>query len=200
MVNYAEYGLILCPHIDTFEYKTPEYKALLKKSINKIIDFLLSKNIKPVMLCTDMVAAALNMERVTWLQTITYDDCEWALANCDYIKKAGESDITFPDFYDAVYDLYPEDDEATGEFFDRMQKRVKILEKAVIKQQRVIFNIQTPSKASYNIKPMEESDRILVNVHNGHFHPTSFLGINEINPIDLLDLPTGNRPVYEWEV
>lgn len=203
MTGYAEYGLILCPHIDCFEFKTPEYKALLKKSVNKIIDFMLSKDIKPTMLCTDQVAAALNMERVIWESTITPDDCEWALTHCDYVKKAGDTDNHYPDFYEAVYELYPEEgeeDTSDTAYFDRLQKRVKLLERAVLKRHKVIFNIQTPSKASYNIKPKPDTGIILVNVHNGNFIPTAFMGDCEINPIELLDLPTGNRPVYEWEV
>ena len=199
MTNFAEYGLILCPHIDTYETRTPEYKRLFKRSVDNIITFLGTKNIKPLMLLTDQVANVLSPSGVNWSQTITEEDLKFAVKNCDNISSSKANVIKYPEFYEAVEVMEPPLESGTDDaLFDSMCKRVALLEKAIIQRQTVIFSIQSPNKANYNVKPKEASGVILCVVHNGNFKPTTYIGDMEVNPISMLDYECGNLPVYEW--
>lgn len=200
MTNFAEYGLILCPAIDSYENRTSDYKQLLKKSVNNIITFLSTKNIKPLMFITDQVANILSPDGVYWAQTITDEDLRFAVANCDNIQAVYPNAINYPDFYEAIDVLYPpmEDESDKTAMFEYMCKRVSKLEKALIKRQKVIFNIQTQNNASYNVKPVDGESVILCNVHNGSFIPTTYMGSMQENPIVILDYPLANRPIFEW--
>lgn len=199
MTNFAEYGLILCPAIESYENRTPEHKKLLRKSVENIITFLGTKNIKPLMLLTDQVASIVSPDGVYWAQTITESDWEFASVNCDNMSKIPDNLIKYPDFYEAVEVLYPPISSTdVDELFADMCKRVSKLEKAIILRQTVIFNIQTVNNASYNIKPEADSGVILCNIHNGSFLPTTYISDIEENPINILDYDMANHPVYEW--
>ena len=201
MKGFAEYGLIVCPHIDSYEYRTIEHKRLLKRSVDNIISLLRLKEIKPLMLLTDQVANIISPTGVYWSQTITPADLEFAMHNCDNISPKSTNVVTYPDFYEAVEIMAPpiEDGNATTEEkFSNMCKRVELLEKAIIQRQTVIFNIQTPNNASFNIKPQKDKPVILCNVHNGSFQPTTYIGEMEENPMSILDYEYGNLPVFEW--
>lgn len=199
MFRYAEQALILCPSYECYENKADAYYINFRRSLDNILKFLKFKDIEPCMLTTDEIANVYNSNLVTWLQVMSPSDRLFAKKNCENMKTEYQDAIEYPELYKEALTKYPFDPKASKDFiFEDLLKRVARTERAVIKQFKVIINIQTPNNASYNIKPKANSGIILINVHNGNFLVKSYMGDMELNPLDLLDYNMANRPVYEW--
>ena len=203
MIGYSTYGLIICPTIETYINKEPEYKRLLKKSVENAIKFLHMKKIRPAFLKMDYVALDLNISGINWFQTTTEADTIFVDDYCKPIHTQTADDVKFLDIYKMVEESkaasYETDTSSDpDEYLIGINKRIEKITHEILERQLVIFNIFTPNRAAYNIKPKAGSPRILINVHNGTFVPTTYLGDMQMNPISLLEYDMGNRPLYEW--
>lgn len=199
MFRYSDDAIILCPSYECYENKEESYYRNMSAALRNIILFLKSKDITPCMLTSDEVACRENPSGVTWLQTMTPGDVIFTRKNCVSVGIEHSNVRQYPELYKKALEKYPiKASKNVDILFDGVLKRTSKTEKEIIKDAKVIFNIQTANNASYNIKPKEGSGVILINVKNGSFLPTCYLGDMEINPIDLLDYPMGNRPIYDW--
>ena len=201
MYRYAEEALILCPAYECYTNKADTYYINMRRSLANIVAFLKSKDITPCMLASDEVANIEDPEGVKWYQTFTTGDKLFVKKYCGSIKADRDDFLTVPDLYAKALKQFPMAKHTNPELaFDDVLKRTAKIERELIKRFKVIFTIQTKNNASYNIKPKEGSEVILVQINNGNFLPETYLGNMMINPIDLLDYSLGNRPTYEWRV
>ena len=199
MFRYADNALILCPSFENYDNKSDSYYTMLKRSVTNIVTFLKSKDITPCMLTSDEIACVLNPDNVTWWQTMSPGDELFAKKYCEGVSVTHSKVVKFPELYTAAMKKYPMASTSNVDLlFDGVLKRTGKVERELIKTTKVIFNIQTPNSAAYNIKPKAGSEVILVNIHNGNFIPNCYLSDMNLNPIELLDYPLANRPVYEW--
>lgn len=199
MFRYADNALILCPSYENYENKSESYYKMIKLVVNNIVAFLKTKDITPCMLTSDEIACALNPSGVTWWQTMSPGDEVFAKKYCAGVAVPHTNVVKFPELYTASLKKYPMVATSNVDLlFDGVLKRTGKVERELIKSTKVIFNIQTPNSASYNVKPKAGSEVILVNVHNGNFIPTCYLSDMSLNPIELLDYPLANKPLYEW--
>lgn len=199
MFRYSDDALILCPSYECYENKEESYYRNMKIVLQNIVSFLRTKDITPCMLTSDEVACRENPQGVTWLQTMTPGDVLFTKKHCVSVGIAHEAVRQYPELYQKALEKYPmQPSKNVDILFDGVLKRTGRTERELIKNAKVIFNIQTANNAAYNIKPKAGSGVILVNVRNGSFIPTVYLGDMEINPIDILDYSLANRPLYDW--
>lgn len=199
MYRYCDDALILCPSYECYENKEESYYRHMKAALANIVSFLKTKDINPCMFTSDEVACRENPKGVTWLQTMTPGDEMFVKKNCAYVSMSHENVRTFPELYQKALTKFPPKPTDMAELmFTDVLKRTNKTERELIKTFKVIFNIQTANNAAYNIKPKDGSSVILVNIKNGSFAPTSYLGGMEINPITLLDYDMGNKPIFDW--
>ena len=188
MKHYTDKALILCPSYECYENKADSYYLNFKRTINNVLELLRRNGMDAYMLTTDEIANVVNSPLVMWCQTMTPADRIFAKRNCENMKTEYENMIEYPELYKEALTKYPFDPKASKDFiFQDLLKRVSRIEREVIKEFKVVVNIQTPNNTSYNIKPKENSRKILINIHNGNFTVKSYMSDMEINPIELTE-------------
>lgn len=199
MYRYTDNAIILCPSYECYENKEESYYRHMAKCLQNIIKLLQLKDITPCMLTSDEIACRENPVGVTWWQTMTPGDVIFTKKHCVGMSTPHSNVVQFADNYKRALEKYPmKQSKNTDIMFGDVLKRTQRIERELIKTAKVVFNIQTVNNAAYNVKPKAGSGIILVNIRNGSFVPTAYLGDMEINPIELLDFKEANQPVYEW--
>lgn len=194
MQGFTPNALLLLPQSDKFNQASSFYKKDFKLAMENLVSYLAKRNITPQCFITDELAFALFKDdtRFQWLSPEDRAGTFY-LQNRDIGK--GVNAIPVNSDIKAIIDKRVPVERGTS-FVERgvkVQKRVSIAEREIIKQAHCVFVIGNQYKGYH-----KDNDGRAVFYINSQFIPTLKLSGNDSPIASFLAIDWGNLALTEW--
>lgn len=202
MKGFADNCLVLFPKPESYEYRSDMYHLNLKRSLENLLKYLESCDIKPQCFTTDEVALLVNPRDVEWLQTLSDPDNFFMMTHNVAMEALKFKQVTkLTDLYSKINKSVQLERGLTEEQrFEVIVKREARITKELITEAKIVIIFEQPNNSSYKVVSKDGDGRICIYINNKTFIPKCFISGIQADPNDLLGFSGANRPVYQWEV
>ena len=199
--GFTRTALVVYPSFEDYTGRSSAYEKHLDDAAKKIKDYLNMCNIRYQCFATDDVAQACEVVPDDWLLTLGSGDMFFAKTYCKGMDKDFSKAIKFPEIYKACNERYPvvKGLSIDGRFESMLQRDAKA-RRDIVKEYKIVVLFNQPKSPAIKLIPKKDSGKLYIFIDNTNFLAKCFMSDMEINPIDILGVPNGNAPVYEWEV
>lgn len=199
--GFTRSALIMYPTYDDFSDRSFDHKWHMDLAADKIHSYLRECNIESACFATDDVARELRDVPDKWVITLSGGDQHFVEVNCDGMNMDFSKCLKYPEIYKVTAEKYPLEKGSTPEGrFDVILNRDSKAKREIVKEFNLVLQIGTGKGAAMKLTPKAGSGKLYILIDNTSFLAKCYMSDMEINPIDILGIPNGNAPVYEWEV
>lgn len=199
ITGFTNHALLVFPDEEVYDGRSHSYIGKMLKAVEKIREYLNMCDITLDCFATDSVAVDKRVQCDRWIGTLGQGDMFFAKRNCEGIYTNQTRILNIDDAILKAAEQYPID---RGMSFDtRFEATLKRDAKAkrLIADKYKLLVLFTVSKGM-PIKYKHKLGTMCIEIGVSNFIPTVYMADTKINPIDVLGVPNGNAPVYEWEV
>ena len=207
MFGFTDKALILGPDPNMCDGRPDGWKRNYKNTILKIREFCKMSGIELYYLATDEMmytSSAIKKTEVKCLNTLGRGDMHFfATHNPEY------SLYQYREYYDDYMECIKETMEkvpldAENKTDDAritcVIKRESRVARSIIKDFNLVFNIQFNNHCQYKASTKAGDKRMVVNINAITYLCSTEISGQVVSPLDIIDVPNANMPVYEWEV
>lgn len=199
ITGFTNHALIVFPDEEVFEGRSHSYNGKLLKTTQVLREYLNLCEITMDCFATDSVAVDQHVRVDRWIGTLGQGDMFFVKNNCEgvYTDTANitnnnevilEAAAKFPIERGAGFDTR----------FEQVLKRDAKAKRSIAEKYRLLVLFITSKKMP--VKYKHKPGTMCLEINSTNFMPTVYMAETKIDPIEILGVPNGNAPVYEWEV
>lgn len=199
--GYTREALVVYPSYEDYVGRSRNYEIHIDKAASKVKEYLEKCGIRYQCFATDDVANLCEVVPDDWVLTLGSGDMFFAKTNCKGMDRDFSRAVKHPEIYKECLEKYPP---ARGQSldgrFETMLLRDAKAKREIVKKYSLVILFNQPKSPAIKLTPKKDSGKLYILIDNTNFLAKCYISDMEVNPIDILGIPNGNAPVYEWEV
>lgn len=199
--GFTRNAIVMFPYYDDYEGRGSSYTNKMERAASKLKQYLNVCDITYDCFNTDEVATLLRTEPDRWVSTLNQGDSFFVKQNCEGSVFNTRNMVYHEDVYLETAARFPID-RGTGEErrFELILKRDSKAKRDIAKKYKLVVLFKASSKTMFKYTPKAGSGILYLEIDAFNFIPKCWMSDTAMDVIEILGVPNGNAPVYEWEV
>lgn len=199
--GFTNKALVIYPLPDDYFGRGRSYEGHLNTAARKLRDYLRMCGISYDCFATDDIARNTKESPDRWVLTLGSGDMHFVSTNCEGMDLDFSQGVKYPDMYKESLQKYPNVKGASiDNRFESILKRDAMVRRKILKDYKLVFIFNQPKSPAMRITPKADSGVLNILIDNTNFLAQCYMSDMSVSPVDILGIPNGNAPAYEWEV